>query len=74
MEELGLTTLAEGKLMLTQLHHMFTQAKQFPLPVLAQTASAVLAGVAGVCTADALPSEKTLVDLLECSASAYFSV
>jgi len=58
-----------------QLHHIFTQSKQFPLPVQAQTVSAVLAVVAEVCMDDVqLPSKKALVDLLEYSGSAYSSV
>ena len=61
--------------MLMQLHHIFTQLKQFPLPVQAQTVSAVSAVVAEVCMADVqLPSKKALVDLLEYSESAYSSV
>ena len=67
--------MVEGKLVLEELHHIFTQAKQFSLPVPAQRVSAVSVVVAAVCMADAqLPSEKALVDLLECSGSAYSSV
>ena len=51
------------------------QAKQFPLPVLAQRVSAVSVEAAGVCRADVqLPSDKAPADLLECSVSAYSSV
>ena len=61
--------------MLEQLHHIFIQAKQLPLPVLAQRVSAVSVEAAGVCRADEqLPSDRAPADLLECSVSAYSSV